>query len=301
MSKKIEEILESINSEFLTDEVKTGIKEAFGAAVDEKVEQSISEKVELSVNAALEKVDEEYAQKVSDFAEKMDRSHVTKAEELVKKLDEAYAEKLKMVAEAYKKELSDNVSEFQDSVVSKVSQFIDMRLDKLVPVEQLEEAVQNINAVRLIGEIRKLLAFDPSELSEDIKSAVKESYDTIESLKKELNEKSKQCLVVESELKGIKAEKLLSEKVEGLSPKKAKYVQKALRGKTPEFISENFDYVVGMFDESEKSAKEDVLKEELDRSVSSKTEVPRSVKSESDSPKGEVEQFTDELKKLARR
>lgn len=301
MNKKIEEILESIGNELLTPEVKADITGAFAAEVESRVTQSLDEKVKLSVDAALEQADTEYAAKIVEFAEKMDKSHVATAEKMVENIDRSYGLKLKQVADAYKQELTENVDAFQKTIIAKVSNFVDMRLDKLVPVEQLEEAVKNINATRVLGEIKKLLAFSPEELGEDVKNAVKESYDTIESLKGEFNGKVKELMVVESELKAVKAEKILTEKTAGFSPKKLKYVTKALKGKDPEFITENFDYVVGMFEEVEKDDKETVLTEEIGKSVSNTVAVPKMKVEESiqrSNGGNEVEGYAEELRKL---
>ena len=54
----------------------------------------------------------------------------------------------------------------------------------MVPKDQLQEAVENIQSRKLVSEIKKLLSYDPESINDDVKTALKEGYDAIENLKK---------------------------------------------------------------------------------------------------------------------
>ena len=146
----------------------------------------------------------------------------------------------------------------------------------MVPQDQLKEAVENIQSRKLVSEMKKLLSYDPDSINDDVKTALKEGYDAIETLKSEINEKSKENLVLKEEVNSIKAQVILENKTKGLPESKRNFVEKFMKDKTPEYIENNFQYVVEMFEENEKSEKEVLVESAKENSVSKNVSVPPS-------------------------
>lgn len=181
--KDMSKILESIGDDVLNADIKKAITESFTEAVNEAVEQKVKERVELEVKNAVEKLDEDHTAKVQKLIESIDGTHTKMFQDVVAKIDESHAKKLQMVVEKFQKELKENADEFKAGLVKKVSKFMDAKIDELIPRDHLKEAVENIQARKLVQEMKKLLSYDPEGINEDVKTALKEGYDAIEGLK----------------------------------------------------------------------------------------------------------------------
>ena len=72
---------------------------------------------------------------------------------------------------------------------------------------------------------------------------------------------------MEEELRALKSDKLLSEKTADLDERTGKYIRKMLSGKDPEYIAENFDYTVKLFEKKEESRLEGLKTEALTEST----------------------------------
>lgn len=269
-------VLESIGNDVLSDDIKKAITESFTEAVNEAVEQKVKDRVELEVKNAVEKLDEDHTAKVEKLIESIDATHTKMFQDLVVKLDESHAKKLQLVVEKFQKELNENADQFKQGLIKKVSKFLDVKIDEMIPKQHLKEAVENIQARKLVQEMKKLLSYDPEGINDDVKTALKEGYDAIEGLKSQLNEKAKETLLVKEELNKFKAEVLLEKKTKDLPEAKRKFVYKFMGDKNPDYIESNFQYVVEMFEENE-NANTEVLKENAKtKTISNTVKVPPS-------------------------
>lgn len=255
-------ILESISSDVLSESVKESIVESFNTAVTEAVEQRIEERVTLECENLSAKIDQEHTAKVEKLVESIDKTHTEMFKSVINKLDASHTNKLKHVNRKFQTELTENAKQFQDDLVKKVSKFLDIKVNEMVPESHLKEAVENIQSRKLVAEMKKLLSFDPDSVNSEIKTALKEGYDAIESLKSELNEKAKQNLLLSEEVENIKSKVLLENKTKDLPVSKRKFIDKFMQDKNSEYILNNFDYVVEMFEENENSQKEVLVESE---------------------------------------
>ena len=156
--KDMEKILESISSDLLTDDIKSAITESFQIAVTEAVEKQVNERVELACKNLAEKIDADHTEKVEKLVEAIDETHTKMFKESIAKVDASHTKKLQNVVEKFRKELNENATEFKDGLVQKVSKFLDLKIEEMVPQDQLHEAVENIQSRKLVNEIKKLLS-----------------------------------------------------------------------------------------------------------------------------------------------
>ena len=73
----------------------------------------------------------------------------------------------------------------------------------------------------------------------------------------------------------MKAAILLEGKTKGLSASKKEFVNKILCDKTVDYINENFDYVVNVFEKQEASVSEKLVQEALNESTTRNVKVPK--------------------------
>jgi hypothetical protein len=270
--------------EILKDQFKDLITEETLSAVHEAFETAVKEKANLQTEAAIAKIDDDHAEKLKALVEAIDEDHTAKLQKLVEtidfdhsnklqkvlaKIDENHTGMLQQIIESYeakladaKVELSESAEAFSNRIVDEVSNYLDLYLDKTVPVDQVNEAVENIKARKTLDAIRQLVAVNEEYIDNEIKEALLDGKRTIDSLKKELNEAIEANTDLNHKLSRTEASLLLESKTKDLPGSAKAYVTKLLKGKTPEYINENYQYVVEMF-EKEVSELEETAKEGL--------------------------------------
>ena len=267
MSKKdISQILKEAAKDILTEETLTEIKEAF--------DQAVNERVQIHVEKALVEQDEDYTNKLQHFIEATDKDHIAKLTRVVEALDANNYAKLQLVVENYTKIINESASEFKEELVHKISDFLEL---------YIEEAVSNQNAKILLQNLKETLAVDTALLSNVFKGALLDGKSQIEEAKKAKSDLEKELSLIKESLQKTKAELVLEQKTATLSDKKKAYARRVFEGKAPEFIEENLDYTISLFDKKEEE-RLTVLKEEAfqSRRVKSDRVVPQEVEEQED-------------------
>jgi hypothetical protein len=279
-------ILKNLDSNVLNEETATAIAEAFNSAVEEKV----TSRVTLELEGALNKQDEDHAAKLEKLLEAIDTDHSTKLETVVKAINESHAGKLAKLVEYYRGALNEKAESFSTKVVEELSNFIDLYIEKAIPQTQLEEAVANTTAKQQLEQIKQILSFDPSTLNEDVKNLISQGKSKIDELETQLSESFKENLTLNEQLKYAKSSLLIEEKTKGMRSAKKNFIAKILSDKNPEYISENFNYVVEMFEREDKETAASLVEEAKESSISKGAKVPvatvvsESAKTEVNSP-----------------
>lgn len=297
--KTIQQILESINKDILNDEVKQAIVEAFNSTIEENVKA----KIDLEVKNELTKMDKDHAEKVQKLLESIDADHTNKFKAAMAKVDKDHTAKLKKVIEKYDGELQKGAEALREELSTKISNFLDLYLEKAIPTSQLKEAVENIRARKLIEEIKKVVSVDEEFVNENFKTALKDGHSTIETLREEVNAKIKENIDLNQKLQTAQATLLLEQKTIGLGEEKKKFIYKLLEGKDTKYINANYNYVMEMF-EKDDTEKREVIAESAkgkSKTLDKKVDSPKSTVKESIQPNQSNDVgVTDYLKALER-
>lgn len=276
MDKKFEQILSTIDNKVLNEDSKKAIVEAFENAVNEKV----GAKVKIEVEEAVKQIDESHAEKLQKLLEAIDEDHTNKLKKVLTKVDGDYAEKLEQVIEKYENMVKKEAIEFRDQLTTKISNYMDMYLKEMLPQEQIQEAVENTQAKKIVDAIKELVSVDEDFISDTIRDALQDGKNRIDSLTNELNESVKENIKINQDLKKTRANLILEQKTADFDELKKKYVMRVLSEKSPDEIEDNFDYVVEMFERDEDETVE-VLTEEANKGVQSKVvDTPKAEKQE---------------------
>lgn len=267
----ITDILREATDGQIDEAVLTSIEEAFNTRLEEKVN--------IHVDKALLEQDELYSNKLNELLEALDTDHSKKLKRVVEAVDADRATKLKAVVSRYEGILNEDAEAFKTTLVESISEYLDSYLAESIPAEEIKEAVRNKKAAVVLSDLRKHLAIDTALQKESIKEAVADGKSKINEastkLESALNEKAK---VIE-ELETLKVSQFLSEKTEGLDDRTSKYVKKMLSNKPFEYVNENFDYTLKLFEKKEESRLEGLKAEALtetvkvDRVIEEKVEV----------------------------
>ncbi|MFA5754020.1 MAG: hypothetical protein WC905_01500 [Patescibacteria group bacterium] len=300
---KIEDVFSQLGGDVLTEDSKKMLIEAFDDAVNTRV----SEKIELEVQDALQKLDEDHSVKLENLLEAIDSDHTQKLVAVLERIDEDHSEKLMYLVKKHEKVLREDATEFKSNLINQLSNYLELYVEKAVPQAELREAVENKRAQKMLDQMKQIMALDDSFINSTIKEAVADGRKTINTLKQELNEAIKQNIQITQTLKGRTAELVLEKNTAGLTKDKKNYVMRMLRDKDPEYIKENFEYVVKMFDKDDEGQRELVTERatKATKTIREKVDTPRSDKrvvTESFSPQEEsgVVGYLDTMKQQDR-
>lgn len=267
MENKVTEVLKTAAKDILTEDVLKEIESAFN--------ESVEQKVKLHVEKALLEQDEDYSKKLETLLEALDTDHTNKLKMVVEALDADRTKKLQAVIEKYEAALNNEASEFKNTLVEQVSKYLEAYLDEKLPLSDINEAVKNKRAISVLEEIRKLLSVDMALANDNIRDAVIDGKQKIDEAAKQLEDASNKVEQLAEENKKLRANLVLEQKVSNLEDDKKSYMKKMLGKKSAEFILENFDYTLKMFEKTEEERLVSLKSEALTEIAS--TEVDRPV------------------------
>lgn len=253
MSKTVKDILKEATQGMLTEESLDEIQGAFDQAVDEKVT--------LHVEKALMEQDEDYSNKLTELLETIDTDHSAKLEKVVEAIDKNHAQKLATVVKHYTTQLTEAADDFSSEVVSKVSDYLDLYLEENVPAQEIAEAVKNKKAQGLLEQLRHTLGVDFALSQDTIKEAIIDGKNQISEATATNEQVATENKELKESLQTVQAELILERKTAELPEAKKNYIVKVLGDKSPEFITENFEYTLKMFDKSEEERLEELQEE----------------------------------------
>lgn len=253
MSKDISTLLKESTKGLLSDESLAVIKESF--------EQAVKQRVSIHVEKALVEQDAEYTRKLEHLLEAIDTDHVKKLHRVVGAIDSNNAAKLQTVVEKYSTALTRQAKQFKNTLVEKLSRYLEVYLEKTLPQTSINEAVRNRKASIVLENLRNMLAVDSALMRESVREAVLDG-------KTQITEAANTVATLQSQIKQLKnqlaqaqADMVFEQKTAQLPEGKRAYARRVLAGKSADFILENIDYTLSLFDKKEEE-RLDVLREE---------------------------------------
>ena len=275
-----EELLKDLSEESLTK-----IKEA--------IEVKVKEKVSIHVEKALTEQDELYSSKLEQLLKAIDTDHSKKLEKVVEAIDTDRAEKLKMVVKKYEQALNNDAASFKAQLVESISDYLESFLEEKIPTADIQEAVRNKKAIVVLESLRNHLAVDAALQKESIKEAILDGKTQISEASQKLESVIQENAQLKSDLDSIKANLLIEQKSARLDESQKKYVRKVMAGKSADFINENFDYTVKLFNKKTND-RLDTLKEEA---LSESTKVDFVIEEQSEEQPQVLSPYLKELSK----
>jgi hypothetical protein len=258
--------LKEAAKDILTEDVLKEIESAF--------EASVNEKVKLHVEKALNEQDADYSSKLEKLIEAIDTDHTAKLKKVVEAVDTDRAAKLKAVVEKYESALSKEASDFKSSIVEHVSKYLDLYLEERVPSASIQEAVKNKKAFNLLEDLRKTLSIDLALANDNIRDAVVDGKSKIDEAAKQLEAAQKQVTKLVNENKKLNSQLVLEKKVSNLDEERKSYMKKMLSNRSAEFIMENFDYTLKLFEQSEEERLKNLKSEAITETITSNVDRP---------------------------
>lgn len=275
MSESITNVLKEAAGDVLTDETLNQIEQVFNEAVDTKVS--------IHVEKALTEQDESHANKLTDLLEAIDADHTRKLEKVVESIDKNHSQKLVQLVKRYENTLNEEAEQFKQSLVDSISTYLEEYIDEKIPVENIQEAVKNKKAIAVLENLRSTLGIDFALSKETIKHAINEGKEQIDQSHSKIKTLVEQNTTLNTQVQQLNSHILLTEKTQELPAEKRNYIFKVLSNKPTEFINENFDYTLKLFDRTEQERLTEYKKQavqsrptEVDKPIVEKTETSAS-------------------------
>lgn len=265
----IKNILNEQFKDLITDETLNAIEEAFNQAVDtrsnekinlttENVRRQIDEEYATKLQEAVNAIDVDHTTKLKKLIEAVDTDHAIKLQKLIKGIDEKHTGMLEQVVEKYETQLGNEAKQFQDRLVEEISNYLDLYIERTIPTKQIDEAVANITAMNQINQIRQIVGVTEDYIDKEIKEALVDGKNTIDSLRDELNNVIKENASLNQRANKAEAHILLEQKTSEMPSAKKQFINKLLGNKQPQYIEENFSYVVEMFEKQSETEVDDI-------------------------------------------
>jgi len=243
MSKDITTILKEAVGESVTQETLDQIETLFNESVDKRST--------IRVEKALIEQDESHASKLKKLLEAIDTDHTSKLEKVAEALDRNHSQKLIQLVKKYENTLNSDAGGFKNNLVESISNYIEEYIDEALPVKDIQEAVRNKKAVRVLESLRSTLGVDMALSKSTIKNAIQEGKQEIDNSHNSIKKLTESNQAQSRQITKLQSHILLNEKVQELPQEKARYMHKVLADKTPEFITENFEYTLKLFNKTE--------------------------------------------------
>lgn len=266
MTKDIKTILKEATQDLLSEEVLKEIEAAFNSA--------ISEKVQLHVTKALTEQDEDYSSKLEHLLETIDADHTSKLEKVVEAIDSNHTEKLKVLVQKYSNALSKEAKTFKDSTIANISTYLEAYIDETLPANEIKDAVKNRRALEVLEQLRSILGVDAALAKESVREAIVDGKRQLQEASVKLEAANKELAQMKAQLASRNAELTLEKRTVGLSARKKEYVNKIMKSKNSEFITENIDYALGLFDKTEQERLQNIKEEAVHDAASAQVDRP---------------------------
>lgn len=263
----IKKQLKKVTKELLSEEALNEIQASFDRAVEEKAK--------IHVASALVKQDSDYANKLSHLLEAIDKDHTLKLKKVVKAIDINHGQKLKAIVEKYQTALVNEASSFKSNIVNDVSTYLDAYIEETLPKAQIQEAVNNRRAQVVLEQIKEFLGVDTALAKKAVKGAIIDGKKQIDEANNKLEALQKEHSVLVEKFNQVASDLILEKKTAGLSDKKKDYINRIMKGKSAEFIYENFDYALNLFNKNESERLHELKENAVRKSVSNQVDVPR--------------------------
>ena len=243
MENNITKVLREATKDILTEDVLKEIEAAFDSTVNERVQ--------IHVEKALSEQDADYSKKLETLVEAIDTDHTNKLKKVVEAVDADRANKLKTVIDKYETALKKEANNFKETIVEQVSKYLDIYLEEKLPLTDVREAVKNKKAIAVLESLRSTLSVDMALSNDTIRDAIVDGKKRIDEAAGQLEAANKSVAKLSEENKKMSASLLLETRISDLSEEKKAYMKKMLGSKSAEFIKENFDYTLKLFEKTE--------------------------------------------------
>ncbi len=280
-TKNIAELLPEAIVKNLSDESMSALKEEFERLVESKV----AERLAVATAAAEASFDEETNKQTSELVHKIEEAHKIGLEKVVTHLNEKYENNLQKVRNYYKNQLGREALKFKNKLVESVSRFINARVDKFIPYNEVKAAVKNDSAMRVLESFKQLLNVNEATSNASIRSAIMEGHKMLQTAEVKAQKAIEEKTIVEKQLNEMAESYAFERNISQLDEDQKNFMIRMAKKAGVGYVNENMSYITNLYEKKLiNERKELALKEMNNRKRAKLQNVSRKMLAEKTAP-----------------
>lgn len=243
-TKNIAELLPEAIAKNLSPESMSALKEEFERLVESKV----AERLAIATAAAEASLDEEVNKQTTDLIHKIEEAHKIGLEKVVNHLNEKYEANVAKVRNYYKNQLGREALKFKNVLVESVSDFIESRMDKLVPYAEIKAAVKNDSAMRVLESFKNILDVNEASCNTAIRSAIMEGHQMLQEAQAAAATATAEKEAVQKQLDEMAESYAFERNLTQLDEDQKNFMIRMAKKAGVEYVNENMSYINNLYE-----------------------------------------------------
>lgn len=266
-NQELKKLLPQVIVENLSEEKLSKLGEEFNRLVEAKVD----ERTQVAVKCAETAFNEEANAKLQKLVCQIDEAHKKAFMECFDATCDAYEKEISRIKRNYNTKIKEESISFQKSLLEKVSNFIDSKIDKALPTSMVRKACRNEAALDTINALKKVLNVNEASAMDSIRKEMMEGVNTINKQVKEKKELLEQNAQLKAKLEKAEASQYLIESTASLPTECKNFVRRVLKDSDTQYIKENLNHVIAIHNKNVESNRNALLEKTLAKRYSDKT------------------------------
>lgn len=243
----------------MSEESLSVLKEEFEKAVESKV----AARVKLAVESAETALDEELNRKCTDLVHQIEEAHKIGLMKVVESINKRFNKKLEIVRNYYKSQLGRKAGLFKNSLVESVKNYINSRVDKLVPYEEVKEAVANNTAMKVLNTFKEILNVSEASSNKSIKGAIMEGYNMLVDAKNKVSSLESKNKELNSVIDEMAENYAFERNISKLDEDTKNFIIRFAKKMGVAYVNENMEYICSLYESKLSSEREYLKKKEI--------------------------------------
>lgn len=271
MKTDIKDLLPAALTEAISEE---GLK-TLGAEMERLIEARVQERIENATRCAETAFNETANAKLKKLVVQIDEAHKKAFFEAYNAITEDYDREISKVKRFYNNDVKRESIKFKKELIESISNYIDDKVDSMLPTNQIRKAIKNNTAMQVLESIKKVLAIDEAAALDACRKPFLESTKIMDKQGKLIESLEQRNVELQNKLTEAAREAYLNEKMATLTEDAKNFVRKTLDGASLEYIKENFDYTLKHYKDNLARDKEALAKKTITERTKIRKQVPR--------------------------
>lgn len=243
-TKNIADLLPEAITKHLSDESLSALKEEF----ENLVESKVAERLAVATAAAEAALDEEVNKQTTDLIHKIEEAHKIGLEKVVNYLNEKYESNVNKVRNYYKNQLGREALKFKNQLVESVSKYIDARVDKFIPYNEVKAAVKNDSAMKVLESFKQILSVNEATSNASIRSAIMEGHKMLQEAKTQAEQAINEKIAVQKQLDEMAESYAFERNISQLDEDQKNFAIRMAKKAGVGYVNENMNYISNLYE-----------------------------------------------------
>ena len=243
-TKNIADLLPEAITKHLSDESLSALKEEF----ENLVESKVAERLAVATAAAEAALDEEVNKQTTELIHKIEEAHKIGLEKVVNHLNEKYESNVAKVRNYYKNQLGREALKFKNQLVESVSKYIDARVDKFIPYNEVKAAVKNDSAMKVLESFKQILSVNEATSNASIRSAIMEGHKMLQDAKSQAEQALNEKAAVQKQLDEMAESYAFERNISQLDEDQKNFAIRMAKKAGVGYVNENMGYIFNLYE-----------------------------------------------------